>query len=176
MTTNVKYLLIPLLALIVISCFKVKEVSCELTYYDKFLLKYKDSKGLVTGKVVCFYEDGSVSSRGTYKNGIKDGSWEIYDHSGTVIQNGTYSVDSQLTRFFEKFMKASLVHINQWKEGEVEILDFYIYKMKPCNFSLDIQKRVETYLKSYMASKGLNTKRAHLNIVCEGQTQIISLL
>ena len=31
-------------------------------------------------------------------------------------------------------------------------------------------------LKSYMASKGLSTKRANLNIICEGQTQIISLL
>lgn len=176
MKINVKYLLIPLLTLIVVSCFKIKEVNCELTYYDKFLLKHKDSKGLVTGKVVCFYEDGSVSSRGTYKNGIKDGSWKNYDHSGTVIQNGTYSVDTQLSRFFEKSMEASLVHINQWKEGEVEMLDFYIYKMKPCNLSLDIQKRVETYLKSYMASKGLSTKRANLNIICEGQTQIISLL
>ena len=37
-----------------------------------------------------YYENGNLRVRGTYKNGKKDGLWEVYDESGQLTQTETY--------------------------------------------------------------------------------------
>lgn len=50
-----------------------------------------DKNNVVQGLFVKFYENGNISSKGTYKNGKPDGDITYYDENGNVEQVDKYN-------------------------------------------------------------------------------------
>lgn len=50
-----------------------------------------DDNGLITGKHLTFYDNGSLETKGTYLKGIKNGLWMSWDENGLTRTQAYYT-------------------------------------------------------------------------------------
>lgn len=60
-----------------------------------------DSVGRMNGYVYNFYDNGTIQSEGTMKNGIPDGLWKFYDPFGKLNKMGSYLLGKRNGRWLE---------------------------------------------------------------------------
>ena len=58
--------------------------TCKILYSDTSMLKelFEFVNGVMDGRCVSYYEDGSVKWKGSYKKGKSFGKWEYWDNNG----------------------------------------------------------------------------------------------
>jgi antitoxin component YwqK of YwqJK toxin-antitoxin module len=78
--------LLPILLLSLISCSSETDsvVERDGLYYEKF------SETPFTGKFIKYDEDGQLSDKGSFKNGLREGEWVRYYDNGQLSRKGSY--------------------------------------------------------------------------------------
>ena len=91
------------------------------------VLYYKDSP--FDGTLIKRYEDGSLSSKGSYKDGKAEGEWEFYDEvrKGRMKSKGPYK-DGKKNGLWETYDKyGELSSTGSYKDGKVDgVWRFYV--------------------------------------------------
>lgn len=84
---------------------QANKLSQQKTYYSDGTLRgeYAILNGKRNGSAQTFHPNGSISSRGTYKENLKVGNWKYFDESGNLLQtvrmkNGTTNVRRKLLK------------------------------------------------------------------------------
>jgi antitoxin component YwqK of YwqJK toxin-antitoxin module len=54
--------------------------------------------GRFEGDAILFYENGTVESKGKYRDGFRFGVWKMYDEKGTLVKTEEYDTNGQLIR------------------------------------------------------------------------------
>lgn len=72
-----------------------------------------DREGNREGKWEVFYSDGSVQTKGAYKNGMREGEWQFLFQDGRIEQKGNYSKGRKNGVWFFYYSDGSI-----WREEE----------------------------------------------------------
>lgn len=56
------------------------------------------SNGRYDGKSTFFYEDGTIKSKGIYRDGFNTGEWKLFDEKGTLKGKEVYDSNGQLLK------------------------------------------------------------------------------
>ena len=57
-----------------------------------------DTFGQYDGDAVYYYSKGTVSSKGSYNHGLKNGMWKNYDNKGKLASTEEYDANGALIR------------------------------------------------------------------------------
>ncbi|GAB2837239.1 toxin-antitoxin system YwqK family antitoxin [Ferruginibacter profundus] len=57
-----------------------------------------DTFGQYNGDAVYYYSNGTVSGKGSYKHGLKNGLWKNYDDKGNLVSTDEYDANGGLIR------------------------------------------------------------------------------
>lgn len=96
-----------------------------------------DSTGRMNGHVFNYYDNGTLQSQGTMKNGIPDGLWKFYDPFGKLNKMGNYTLGKRNGRWLEgdlekkKYlgeicMNPNLANLEEQQEYQENLLDITI--------------------------------------------------
>ena len=88
-----KKIILSVIALFVFSAFGLAQYQDTLWHNNEQIREirtYKDSTGVLNGKCIQYFEDGSVSAIVYYKNGLKNGPWRIWHPNGNVAYELQY--------------------------------------------------------------------------------------
>lgn len=96
-----------------------------------------DSTGRMNGHVFNYYDNGTLQSQGTMKNGIPDGLWKFYDPFGKLNKMGNYTLGKRNGRWLEgdlekkKYlgeicMNPNLPDLEEQQEYQENLLDITI--------------------------------------------------
>ncbi|MDG1331641.1 MAG: hypothetical protein P8P74_04880 [Crocinitomicaceae bacterium] len=96
-----------------------------------------DSTGRMNGHVLNYYDNGTLQSQGTMKDGIPDGLWKFYDPFGKLNKMGNYTFGKRHGRWLEgdlekkKYlgeicMNPNLPNIEEQQEYQENLLDITI--------------------------------------------------
>jgi antitoxin component YwqK of YwqJK toxin-antitoxin module len=96
-----------------------------------------DTLGRMNGQVQNFYDNGTLQSQGTMKNGIPDGLWKFYDPYGKLNKMGNYTLGKRNGRWLEgdlekkKYlgeicMNPNLPDLKEQQEYQENLLDITI--------------------------------------------------
>ncbi|WPV63908.1 hypothetical protein [Chitinophaga sp. LS1] len=105
--------------------------SCKQIYNDPEISE-KNNKSigadgkLINGEVVSHFENGKVSGIHHFRDGIPDGKWRVYDHQGSLVQNGFIVEDLEIKRLLEVKYDIDYVLKDSWKEGNLDIGSIYV--------------------------------------------------
>lgn len=87
----------------------------QITFLKTY--KYKN-RGVLHGRYVSWADNGNKMSEGNYKDNLKDGEWTFYDYQdGSISSKGTYN-NEEKQGLWTSYMTSGLVdnEIN-WKDG-----------------------------------------------------------
>ncbi|MFK7784367.1 MAG: hypothetical protein AB8B56_04575 [Crocinitomicaceae bacterium] len=110
-----------------------------------------DSTGRMNGHVMNFYDNGTLQSQGSMKNGIPDGLWKFYDPYGKLNKMGNYTLGKRNGRWLEgdlekkKYlgeicMNPNLSDLKEQQEYQENLLDITII-----NYAMGKLKNTQYY-------------------------------
>lgn len=122
-------------------------LSCKRSYVNPDLSvkdnRVYDSSGkLVHGEVVFYYANGQKSNLLSYRDGVSQGPWQVYDHEGAVIQNGVYSRSQYWKNLIGNSGDVDFEIVDNWNEGDQKFVSIYVY-LKNKNVKIIKQQAIQ---------------------------------
>jgi hypothetical protein len=74
-------------------------------------VKYTVTNGCITGKYSSQYNNGNMKAEGSLINGYRQGDWKLYDSTGTLRMQRTYTSPFEYTRIFPPIAKVGPIPI-----------------------------------------------------------------
>ncbi len=123
-----RILFVVFIAVAMIQCSETESFAFdhETTYRNGKLFKNKNSEPF-SGKVLRYYENGSLASEAHYCLGIPCGKWIVYGYVGDIIQFGNYLSSSEVAENVSKALKGREFDVAVFNEGEMKYLDVSIW-------------------------------------------------